>query len=155
MIDLNLLKADPKIVAKQLNSKNYALNVSSFETLEAERKKFQTQTEDLQAQRNALSKEYGMLKKEGKEDSILSQKIDSIKTELDLCSNKLSDIQLNIKDFLLDIPNLPDPTTPTGSREEYNVVVRRICEPEVSGGKDHLEITSMINTESALSLIHI
>ena len=149
MIDLNLLKADPKIVAKQLNLKNYALNVSSFETLEAERKKFQTQTEDLQAQRNALSKEYGMLKKEGKEDSILSQKIDSNKTELDLCSNKLSDIQLNIKDFLLDIPNLPDPSTPTGSSEEDNVVVRRIGEPEVSGGKDHLEITSMINTESA------
>ena len=149
MIDLNLLKADPKIVAKQLNLKNYALNVSSFETLEAERKKFQTQTEDLQAQRNALSKEYGILRKEGKEDSILSQKIDSIKTELDLCSNKLSDIQLNIKDFLLDIPNLPDPSTPTGSSEEDNVVVRRIGEPEVSGGKDHLEITSMINTESA------
>ena len=149
MIDLNLLKADPKIVAKQLNSKNYALNVSSFETLEAERKKFQTQTEDLQAQRNALSKEYGILRKEGKEDSILSQKIDSNKTELDLCSNKLSDIQLNIKDFLLDIPNLPDPSTPTGSSEEDNVVVRRIGEPEVSGGKDHLEITSMINTESA------
>ena len=149
MIDLNLLKADPKIVAKQLNLKNYALNVSSFETLEAERKKFQTQTEDLQAQRNALSKEYGILKKEGKEDSILSQKIDSNKTELDLCSNKLSDIQLNIKDFLLDIPNLPDPSTPTGSSEEDNVVVRRIGEPEVSGGKDHLEITSMINTESA------
>ena len=149
MIDLNLLKADPKIVAKQLNSKNYALNVSSFETLEADRKKFQTQTEDLQAQRNALSKEYGMLKKEGKEDSTLSQKIDAIKTELDLCSNKLSDIQLNIKDFLLDIPNLPDPSTPTGLSEEDNVVVRRIGEPEVSGGKDHLEITSMINTESA------
>ena len=149
MIDLNLLKADPKIVAKQLNLKNYALNVSSFETLEAERKKFQTQTEDLQAQRNALSKEYGILRKEGKEDSILSQKIDSNKTELDLCSNKLSDIQLNIKDFLLDIPNLPDPSTPTGSSEEDNVVVRRIGEPEVSGGKDHLEITSMINTESA------
>ena len=149
MIDLNLLKADPKIVAKQLNLKNYALNVSSFETLEAERKKFQTQTEDLQAQRNALSKEYGMLKKEGKEDSTLSQKIDAIKAELDLCSNKLSDIQLNIKDFLLDIPNLPDPSTPTGLSEEDNVVVRRIGEPEVSGGKDHLEITSMINTESA------
>ena len=149
MIDLNLLKADPKIVAKQLNLKNYALNVSSFETLEAERKKFQTQTEDLQAQRNALSKEYGMLKKEGKEDPILSQKIDSIKTDLDLCLNQLNDIQVNLKDFLLDIPNLPDPSTPTGSSEEDNVVVRRIGEPEVSGGKDHLEITSMINTESA------
>ena len=149
MIDLNLLKADSSIVAKELKQKNYALDVSSFEILEAERKKYQTQTEDLQAQRNALSKEYGMLKKAGKEDSTLSQKIDVIKTELDLCSNKLSDIQLNIKDFLLDIPNLPDPSTPTGLSEEDNVVVRRIGEPEVSGGKDHLEITSMINTESA------
>jgi seryl-tRNA synthetase len=149
MIDLNLLKADSSIVTKVLKQKNYVLDVSSFEILETERKKYQTQTEDLQAQRNALSKEYGMLKKAGKEDSTLSQKIDAIKTELDLCSNKLSDIQLNIKDFLLDIPNLPDPSTPTGLSEEDNVVVRRIGEPEVSGGKDHLEITSMINTESA------
>ncbi len=149
MIDLNLLKADSSIVAKVLKQKNYVLDVSSFEILETERKKYQTQTEDLQAQRNALSKEYGMLKNAGKEDSTLSQKIDAIKTELDLCSNKLSDIQLNIKDFLLDIPNLPDPSTPTGLSEEDNVVVRRIGEPEVSGGKDHLEITSMINTESA------
>ena len=149
MIDLNLLKADSSIVAKVLKQKNYVLDVSSFEIQEDERKKYQTQTEDLQAQRNALSKEYGMLKKAGKEDSTLSQKIDAIKTELDLCSNKLSDIQLNIKDFLLDIPNLPDPSTPTGLSEEDNVVVRRIGEPEVSGGKDHLEITSMINTESA------
>ena len=149
MIDLNLLKADPKIVVKQLNSKNYALNVSSFETLEAERKKFQTQTEDLQAQRNALSKEYGMLKKEGKEDPILSQKIDSIKTDLDLCLNQLNNIQINLKDFLLDIPNLPDSSTPTGSSEENNIVVRQFGKPVAIGGKDHLEITSMINTESA------
>ena len=149
MIDLNLLKADSKIVAKQLNLKNYALNVSSFETLEAERKKFQTQTEDLQAQRNALSKEYGMLKKEGKEDPILSQKIDSIKTDLDLCLNQLNNIQINLKDFLLDIPNLPDSSTPTGSSEENNIVVRQFGKPVAIGGKDHLEITSMINTESA------
>ena len=149
MIDLNLLKADSSIVAKELKQKNYALNVSSFEILETERKKFQTQTEDLQAQRNALSKEYGMLKKEGKEDPILSQKIDSVKTDLDLCLNQLNDIQVNLKDFLLDIPNLPDSSTPTGSSEENNVVVRQFGKPVTIGGKDHLEITSMINTESA------
>ena len=149
MIDLNLLKADSSIVAKELKQKNYALNVSSFEILETERKKFQTQTEDLQAQRNALSKEYGMLKKEGKEDPILSQKIDSVKTDLDLCLNQLNDIQVNLKDFLLDIPNLPDSSTPTGSSEENNVVVRQFGKPVAIGGKDHLEITSMINTESA------
>ena len=149
MIDLNLLKADPNIVAKQLNLKNYVLNVSSFKTLETERKKFQTQTKKIQEQRNALSKENGMLKKEGKEDPILSQKIDSVKTDLDLCLNQLNDIQVNLKDFLLDIPNLPDSSTPTGSSEENNVVVRQFGKPVAIGGKDHLEITSMINTESA------
>ena len=149
MIDLNLLKADSSIVAKELKQKNYALNVSSFEILETERKKFQTQTEDLQAQRNALSKEYGMLKKEGKEDPILGQKIDSVKTDLDLCLNQLNDIQVNLKDFLLDIPNLPDSSSPIGSSEENNVVVRQFGKPVAIGGKDHLEITSMINTESA------
>ena len=149
MIDLNLLKADSSIVAKELKQKNYVLDVSSFEILEAERKKYQTQTEDLQAQRNALSKEYGMLKKEGKEDPILGQKIDSVKTDLDLCLNQLNDIKVNLKDFLLDIPNLPDSSTPTGSSEENNVVVRQCGKPVAIGGKDHLEITSMINTESA------
>ena len=95
MIDLNLLKADSSIVAKVLKQKNYVLDVSSFEILETERKKYQTQTEDLQAQRNALSKEYGMLKKEGKEDPILSQKIDSVKTDLDLCLNQLNNILIH------------------------------------------------------------
>ena len=90
-----------------------------------------------------------MLKKEGKENPILSQKIDSVKTDLDLCLNQLNDIQVNLKDFLLDIPNLPDSSTPTGSSEENNVVVRQCGKPVAIGGKDHLEITSMINTESA------
>jgi seryl-tRNA synthetase len=63
--------------------------------------------------------------------------------------NQLNDIQVNLKDFLLDIPNLPDSSTPTGSSEENNVVVRQFGKPVAIGGKDHLEITSMINTESA------
>ena len=149
MIDTNLIKDDPQMVAKNLQSRNYDFNIESYESLEAQRKKHQTETEDLQAKRNILSKEYGLLKKEGKEDSALNSKIETIKTELDKCSSKLNDIQSSLKEFLLDIPNLPADSVPNGSSEENNIKIRDYGEPLILNGKDHLEITSMIDTESA------
>ena len=127
----------------------YDFNIESYERLEAQRKKHQTETEDLQAKRNILSKEYGLLKKEGKDDPALNSKIETIKTELDKCSSKLYDIQSSLKEFLLDIPNLPADSVPNGSSEENNIKIRDYGEPLILNGKDHLEITSMIDTESA------
>ena len=149
MIDTNLIKDDPQMIAKILQSRNYDLNIESYESLEAQRKKHQTETEDLQAKRNSLSKEYGLLKKEGKDDPELNSKIESIKTELDQCSSKLSHIQSSLKEFLLDIPNLPASSVPIGSSEESNIKIRDHGEPRILKGKDHLEITSMIDTEAA------
>ena len=149
MIDTNLIKDDPQMVAKNLQSRNYDFNIESYERLEAQRKKHQTETEDLQAKRNILSKEYGLLKKEGKDDPALNSKIETIKTELDKCSSKLNDIQSSLKEFLLDIPNLPADSVPHGSSEENNIKIRDYGEPQILKGKDHLEITSMIDTESA------
>jgi seryl-tRNA synthetase len=149
MIDTNLIKDDPQMVAKNLLSRNYDLNIESYESLEAQRKKHQTETEDLQAKRNILSKEYGLLKKEGKDDPALNSKIESIKIELDQCSSKLSHIQSSLKEFLLDIPNLPASSVPIGSSEESNIKIRDHGEPRILKGKDHLEITSMIDTEAA------
>jgi seryl-tRNA synthetase len=149
MIDTNLLKDNPQRVLKTLKSRNYDFNIESYESLEAQRKTHQTETEDLQAKRNSLSKEYGLLKKEGKDDPALNSKIETIKTELDKCSSKLNDIQSNLKEFLLDIPNLPADSVPSGSSEENNIKIRDHGEPHLLKGKDHLEITSMIDTESA------
>ena len=149
MIDTNLLKDNPQGVLKTLKSRNYDFNIESYESLEAQRKTHQTETEDLQAKRNSLSKEYGLLKKEGKDDPALNSKIETIKTELDKCSSKLNDIQSSLKEFLLDIPNLPADSVPNGSSEENNIKIRDHGEPRLLKGKDHLEITSMIDTESA------
>ena len=149
MIDTNLLKDNPQRVLKTLKSRNYDFNIESYESLEAQRKTHQTETEDLQAKRNSLSKEYGLLKKEGKDDPALNSKIETIKTELDKCSSKLNDIQSSLKEFLLDIPNLPADSVPNGSSEENNIKIRDHGEPRLLKGKDHLEITSMIDTESA------
>ena len=149
MIDTNLIKDDPQAIVKNLDSRNYNFDINLFESLEAKRKKFQTETEELQAKRNALSKEYGLLKKEGKDDPALNTKIETIKTELDVCASKLTEIQSNLKEFLLDVPNLPDESVPHGSSEDNNIQIRQFGEPSLLKGKDHLDITSMIDTESA------
>ena len=149
MIDINFIKDNPKKAFEKLTLRNYNFDIDLFESLEAKRKKYQTETEDLQARRNLLSKEYGILKKEGKADPALNKKIESIKADLDECSSQLNNIQLTLKEFLLDVPNLPDNSVPKGRNDESNVKIREYGEPTILKGKDHLEITSMINTEAA------
>ena len=149
MIDTNLIKADSALVADSLSSKKYELDLKIFEDLEVNRKAAQIQTEALQAKRNALSKDYGLLKKEGKDDATLNQQIAEVKSELDSCSKTLTDIQSSLQAFLLDIPNLPVSSVPHGTGEKDNVKIRDFGKPLVSGGKDHLDITSLINIDAA------
>ena len=149
MIDTNLIKADSASVADSLSSKKYKLDLKIFEDLEVNRKAAQIQTEALQAKRNALSKDYGLLKKEGKDDATLNQQIAEVKSELDSCSKTLTDIQSSLQAFLLDIPNLPLSSVPHGTGEKDNVKIRDFGKPLVSGGKDHLDITSLINIDAA------
>ena len=149
MIDSNLIKSDAKSISQSLKHKNYDLDINTFKILETDRKKFQTLTEELQSKRKLLSKEYGDLKKTGTADPDLIKKIESIKNELNICSENLLNIQSSLRNFLLDIPNIPDKSVPNGKNEENNVVIREFGEPKISGGKDHLDITSMIDLETA------
>ena len=149
MIDTNLIKADSASVADSLSSKKYELDLKIFEDLEVKRKAAQIQTEALQAKRNALSKDYGLLKKEGKDDTTLNQQIAEVKSELDSCSKTLTDIQSSLQAFLLDIPNLPASSVPHGAGEKDNIKIRDFGKPLVFGGKDHLDITSLINMDAA------
>ena len=149
MIDANLIKNNSQIVIDNLKSRNYDLDYELYESLESDRKKYQTETENLQAQRKTLSQEFGILKKEGKDDPELSKNIESVNDNLEVCSSKLNEVQQALKEFLLDIPNLSDKSVPIGLNEENNVKIREHGEPKILNGKDHLDITSMIDTESA------
>ena len=149
MIETNLIKTDSASVADSLASKKYELDLKIFEDLEVDRKATQIKTEALQAKRNALSKDYGLLKKEGKDDAALNQQITEVKSQLDSCSKTLTDLQSSLQDFLLDIPNLPASSVPHGSGEKDNIKIRDFGKPIVFGGKDHLDITSLINMDAA------
>jgi seryl-tRNA synthetase len=101
------------------------LNVEKFRDLEAERKTLQTRTEELQSQRNSLSKQIGMLKSKGESTDQVMADVASIKTELDASALRLDALQSELQDMLLAVPNLPHESVPVGADEHGNVEVRK------------------------------
>ena len=147
MLDILLLRKDLDAVIARLQTRKNPqafLDVEAFRALESERKTLQTGTEELQAQRNSLSKQIGMLKGKGQHaeaDAVMAQ-VGAIKTELDQSAARLEVIQTELQDLLLAVPNLPHESVPVGVGEEGNVVVRSWGTPRAFDFtvKDHVEI---------------
>ena len=130
MLDITLLRKDlDGIVARLQTRKNPQtwLDVDAFSALEAERKMLQTRTEDLQAQRNSLSKQIGMLKGKGDHagaDAVMAQ-VGGIKQTLEAGETRLKALQAELEDILAGVPNLPHASVPMGAGEQDNVELRR------------------------------
>ena len=152
MIDISFLRADPEKVKNDLKIKNYDLDITRFAEIDSSRKTLQVAVEDLQSQKNNLSREFGELKKDNQDTSELLNQLNEIKKQLekneDALNKKLSDLQ----DFLLDIPNIPHKDVEPGNSEEDNKVIKTFGDIQIRNSKDHLEIASDIDTESAVKL---
>jgi seryl-tRNA synthetase len=125
MLDVNLLRRDLPNVAAGLASRGVTLDTARFESLEADRKKIQTQTQALQAKRNALSKEIGAAKGRGQDAAALLAEVAGIGEETKRLEADLDRIQASLSDFLLELPNLTHPSVPIGRSADDNVEVRR------------------------------
>jgi len=145
MLDISLLRKDlPQVVARleTRESPQRFLDVPRFSALEGERKALQTRTEELQAQRNTLSREIGRLKGQGGDASAAMADVAAIGSELDRSAERLAAIQLELNDQLMALPNLPDASVPIGADERANVEVRRWGEPRafVFAPRDHVDV---------------
>jgi len=128
MLDILLLRKDLDAAVARLETRKNPqafLNVDKFRALEAERKTLQTRTEELQSQRNNLSKQIGMLKSKGESTDQVMADVASIKTELDASAIRLEALQAELQDMLLAVPNLPHESVPVGADEHGNVEVRK------------------------------
>ena len=130
MLDITLLRKDLDSVVTRLQTRKHPqpwLDVKAFSALEAERKMLQTHTEDLQAQRNSLSKQIGMLKGKGDHagaDAVMAQ-VGGIKQTLEAGETRLKALQAELEDILAGVPNLPHASVPMGAGEQDNVELRR------------------------------
>ncbi|TVO52267.1 serine--tRNA ligase [Denitromonas halophila] len=142
MLDIQQLRSDIDTVATVLASRRVTLDTATFNTLEAERKQLQTRTQELQAKRNTLSKQVGMLKGKGEDASAVLAEVSGIGDELKANELALADLLARIDAFMAALPNLPADDVPVGADESANVEVSRWGTPrefdfEV---KDHVDI---------------
>jgi seryl-tRNA synthetase len=149
MLDITLIRRDlPQVLARLQSRKNpqVFLNEAAFTALENERKTLQTRTEELQAQRNSLSKQIGVLKGKGESTDAVMAEVGQLKTELDASAVRLDALQTELQNLLLAVPNLPQEGVPIGADEHGNVELRRWSpsgtEPTPLGfeAKDHVAL---------------
>ena len=145
MLDINLLRRDLAGVVARLEARKNPqpfLDVERFSALEAERKRIQTRTEELQARRNALSKQVGQAKAKGEDASGPMAEVGGIADELKAGADRLEALQAELQQMLMSLPNLPQTSVPVGADEAANVEVRRWGTPGTYGFavKDHVDL---------------
>ena len=138
MIDISLLRRDLAGVVAQFERRKSPqpfLDVERFTALEAERKRIQTATEQLQARRNALSKQIGQLKGKGGDTAAPMAEVAGIADELAAGAARLDALQAELQQLLMELPNLLHDSVPTGADESDNIEIRR-WNPEGDAPRD-------------------
>ncbi|HZP85700.1 MAG TPA: serine--tRNA ligase [Burkholderiales bacterium] len=157
MLDIQLLRTDLDRVAQRLATRGMSFPIEEFQRLEAARKDVQTRTQELQNRRNALSKQIGEAKRKAEDASAVMAEAAAIPDELKRLEAALEQVQNQLNDLLLVIPNVPHESVPTGASSEDNVEVRRFGTPRKFdfSVKDHVDIgegLSMIDFATATKI---
>ena len=142
MLDIQLLRNNIDAVCERLSTRGYTLDIATFQTLEAERKTLQTRTQDLQATRNNLSKQIGLLKGKGEDASTVMAEVAVLKSDLESCETRLNELLKEMEVFIATIPNLPQESVPVGASAEDNVEIHRWGTPRNFDftPKDHVDL---------------
>lgn len=148
MLDAKYIKDNLQDVAEKLATRGYKFDVSEFEAKEAKRKQLQEKTQELQADRNTISKEIGNRKAKGEDASDIFTKVNEINEELKIVEKDLKTLLEDINQTLLGMPNIPADDVPVGKDEDENVEIRtwgtpREFHPEAKA-KDHADIGEIL-----------
>lgn len=157
MLDIQLLRNDLETVTTRLAYRGYVLPTASFEALETRRKSIQTQVQTLQAKRNASSKQIGIAKQRGEDIAPIMTEVATLGNELKRAEARLDEVQAELRQLLMEIPNLPHESVPIGKSEADNIELRRWGTPRTFTFpvKDHVAVgeqLGLLDFETAAKL---
>ncbi|MBP5982002.1 MAG: serine--tRNA ligase [Halomonas sp.] len=125
MLDPKLLRGDLDAAAQQLARRGFKLDKEGLQSLESRRRELQTQTEQLQSERNTRSKAIGKAKANGEDIQPLLDTVSDLGERLDNAKRELAEVQAKWDDTVSGIPNLPHESVPEGKNEDDNVELHR------------------------------
>jgi seryl-tRNA synthetase len=128
MLDLNFVRENIDLVRKALENRNFPTDsLARFSDLDSERRRVIAESDNLNQQRNAASKEIGMLMQSGKkvEADSKRQEVSHIKEKQTELETLRDEAEAAMHDLLSHLPNVPDQDVPVGSDESANIEIRK------------------------------
>jgi len=142
MLDPKLLRSDLEDVAQRLAKRGFTLDTAQFEALERQRRTLQTETEQLQNERNTRSKAIGKAKAAGEDIQPLLDEVSDLGDRLDAAKSRLAEVHAELDALLASLPNLPHESVPEGNDEADNVELHRWGTPSTFDFpvQDHVDL---------------
>lgn len=142
MLDPKLLRNNIAFVTQELLRRGFALDIDEYQSLEADRRSLQAETENLQNERNVKSKLIGQAKAKGEDVSPLLEEVSGLGEKLDLAKKRFGEVREQLEQLLKSVPNLPDASVPEGEDESGNITLRECGSPRVFDFKplDHVDL---------------
>ena len=121
MLDIKEMRRDPERVAKAVGRRGKEIDMKPFLEADEKRRQIIAKVEELQAQRNAKSKEVGQLKRNGENADALMAEVSAIKAELEKLEASKEEVDTFVTNFVASIPNMPKDDIPDGGEDDYHV----------------------------------
>ncbi|MDB6097248.1 MAG: serS [Francisellaceae bacterium] len=141
MLDLKFVRNNLEVVAEKCALRNFTLDINKINDLENNRKIVQNELQDLQNQRNTYSKNIGIAKSKQVDISFMLNEVEEVNAKLARLALKLEEIQTELDNIYIHIPNLLQNDVPIGSSENDNVEIKKYKEPKhFCNPKDHVSL---------------
>ncbi|GAD15219.1 seryl-tRNA synthetase [Geobacillus kaustophilus GBlys] len=147
MLDVKILRTQFEEVKEKLMQRGGDLtNIDRFEQLDKDRRRLIAEVEELKSKRNDVSQQIAVLKREKKDAEPLIAQMREVGDRIKRMDEQIRQLEAELDDLLLSIPNVPHESVPIGQSEEDNVEVRRWGEPRSFSfePKPHWEIADRL-----------
>ena len=129
MLDIKFVRSKPEVVREALVKRGAKVSLDEFLTLEEQRRVRLVEVEQLKNLRNVVSEEIARLKKAGQNPEELVSNMRNTSLRIKQLDEQVREVEENLQQILLGIPNIPHTSVPVGSSEEDNPVLRTWGEP--------------------------
>ncbi len=142
MLDIKLVRENPDKINELLKRRNPELSIDKVLEIDVERRKTQTEADELRSLRKNESQKIGELKKQGQNTDKVQEEVRVIGEKIKVLEEKETELDTKQRDLLLNIPNTPCETAPIGNSEEANVVKKTVGEivKPAFGQKPHWDL---------------
>ncbi len=126
MLDIKRLRSNFEEVKEALGKRSGNYDLEGFLELDTKRRELLAEVEVLKNKQNVVSKQVPMMKKEGKDVTVVLAEMKELSEEIKGIDQQVKEVDDKLQTILLTLPNTPNPQVPVGASDEENVELRRV-----------------------------